>query len=159
MPKKLNNLSKLRRLTKGGDFDGAVTFIENMEKRRQLSPRELVLKARCLQLGTGARGGELEKAEMALKAALVSDDEYVPALIELGWFLYAVSDDAVNGNKLFEKAFKVSLRDCQEALAGLFKTLVETESEPAALDILKNRIRETINSSTILAKARERSDE
>jgi tetratricopeptide (TPR) repeat protein len=149
--------AKLNRSIETFDFDGAVEILNAMEQRCPLSPRELVLKARCLQLGSGALGDELEKAEAALKAALASDEEYVPALVELGWFLYAVADDALGGKKLFERAFEVSSRDWQEALAGLFKTIVESESESAALEALENRVRKSIDIHSIRAKSRERS--
>src|ERR1700686_1810751 len=136
---------ELQHAIERGASDEAVDILENVQTRRALSTRELVLKARCLQLGSGSVGDELVRAEAALRAALAIDGEYVPALVELGWFIYAVADDALGGKELFERAFEISSRECNEALSGLFQAVKETQSESAAHTLVASHVQSAIN--------------
>ncbi len=145
-------LSKLERAIEAREFDRAVEIIHALETDRALSPRELVLKARCLQLGTGREGDELPRAEAALKAALAIDSEYVPALVELGWFRFAVSDDASGARELFEKGFELAARNCTEALTGLFNAVEELDSKSAARAMVLDRAQKAIDVAAIAAK-------
>lgn len=84
-------------------FDEALKFLGKLEKERELTPYELVTKGRCIQLASEGEGWELEEAANVFKQALEIEPEYVPALIELGFFYFAVEGNASKALPLFEE--------------------------------------------------------
>lgn len=115
--------AQLQKLADAEDWDGCLRLFSLLEKETPLTAHELVRKSACLQLG--AELGSLEQAEQALKAALELAKDYVPALLDLGWFHYAVQDDAETGLSYFAKAEQLSRASLQEALEGKGKCLEE----------------------------------
>ena len=81
---------KVEQLRKVGKFDEAVEELLRIGRERALAPSELVLKGMLIQLGSEAMPCTLMDAEQAYREALEIEGDYVPALIELGWFSYAV---------------------------------------------------------------------
>src|SRR5438552_2787186 len=89
-----------------GDYAKALYLIERMEAHGLVHPDILVWKGRCLQL-IDRNSYRLSDIENTFKQALILDAEYVPALVELGWFYLNVYDDAPRASELFGKAISV----------------------------------------------------
>ncbi len=115
-------------LLREGRFDEVLERIARLEGRRTLSPGELVLRGRCLQLSaTSISPSRLKEAEVAFRAALDVDGEYIPALLELAWFCYAVEDDSKKALPLFEKAI------CLEGIEGILIDSIDAVTSSPAL--------------------------
>lgn len=112
-------------------FDEALSLIESLE--RPLTSAELVLKGRAIQLSTG-HSAQLDEAEGAFREALALDDEYVPALLELGWYYFAVADDPHQGLECFRRALALSEGAIREATEGVSRCLEETEEASSQID-------------------------
>lgn len=122
---------KLQELAESEDWDGCIRLFEALEQEGPLSAHELVQKSACLQIGSEELGS-LEGAEEALLAALDLARDYVPALLDLGWFYYAVQDDAETGLTYFQRAEEISRRTLAEALNGRNKCLEEIQAEQSS---------------------------
>lgn len=120
--------ARIRKLFADGDFDGCLQAFEKLEASRALSPAELVQKARCIQLSTGELAS-VDDAEESLRRALELDPEYLPALLELGWFHHTVRDDPRSALGFFEKALAISKAAGDEALKGLSECRNELKQE------------------------------
>lgn len=116
--------AQLQKLADAEDWDGCLRVFSLLEKETPLTAHELVRKSACHQLGDF---GNLEEAEQALKAALELAKDYVPALLDLGWFYYAVQDDAESALSYFSKAEELSRASLKEALEGKEKCLEELQ--------------------------------
>ena len=92
--------------------------------------------------------GDLNEAQISLEQALNVDDEYVPALMDLGYFHLNVMDDAEAALPPFRKAFSISADNITEAVIGLAQCISETDSPNAALAFLQE------NSSLAIDKAK-----
>jgi len=127
---------ELRELLARHDFDQVLEVLSGIERSRPLTPRELVLRSRCIQLASGPGVPPLEEAAKALRQALEEDDEYVPAILDLAWYHHAVEDDPATALPLFERAYELSRRNLTEAVDGTSDCLEELESTAAAAEFL-----------------------
>jgi tetratricopeptide (TPR) repeat protein len=118
--------------------------LSDIEKTRPLTPREWILRSRAIQLSSGTEIPPLEEAERALQQALEDDDEYIPAILDLAWYYYAVEDDAAKALSLFERAYELSRQNLIEAISGKMEALEELESAREAVAFFKKAIRETV---------------
>ena len=109
--------SRLRQLFNRGDYDGCLEVFRTLAESRPLTADELVQKSRCVQLGSGTLA-PAEEAEDSLNAALALAEEYVPAILELAWFRYAVRDDSRSALALFERAAQLAEAALEEARQG-----------------------------------------
>jgi hypothetical protein len=130
---------RVRRAVENEQFDIAVDMFRAIELRRALSPQELVLKARCLQLHSVTDRKLLIEAKNALSTALDADAEYVPALMELGWFHLNVEDNAADALRAFERAFKLAGSAAAEALVGMSRSTEELRSRTAAVAMIEEQ--------------------
>lgn len=119
--------AELEELSEAEDWDGCLRVFSLLEEEVALTAHELVQKSACLQLASNL--GSLEDAEKALEAALELAKDYVPALLDLGWFHYAVQDDAETGLRYFRRAEELSRAALEEALEGKQKCLEELQTE------------------------------
>lgn len=127
----------LGELLREGKYEEVLQHLARIEAGRGLSPGELVLKGRCLQLSTAsAAAANLREAEKAFRAALDIDSSYVPALLDLAWFYHAVEDDSERALPLFERALSISWDSLKEAVKGKMKCLEELDSAEAAQGFL-----------------------
>jgi tetratricopeptide (TPR) repeat protein len=117
-------------LAKERSFDEVLDRLRNIEQERNLSPGELVLKARCFQLSE--KRGSLADAQGALERALEIDPYYVPALMDLAWFHHAVEDDSGKALGLFEKVVALARQQVVEAVVGKARCLDELSSRDEA---------------------------
>jgi tetratricopeptide (TPR) repeat protein len=124
---------RLQKRLRCGDVKSALLEIEALERTANLTPRLLVLKAMCLQLSE--EDGPLEEVEIALRAALSMDDEYIDAHLELGWFLYAVQDQTSEGKKHFDEALHLLRKLNSEAIRGLLACAEELTPEESQVEL------------------------
>jgi tetratricopeptide (TPR) repeat protein len=122
--------SPLDELVEAERFDEALSALSAIEASRILTPWELVLKGRCIQLSSVGETPALGEAERYFLDALKQDGEYVPALLELGWFYYSVEDEAKKALPVFEQAVAVSLKNLREGLQGKRDCLKELRPTP-----------------------------
>ena len=127
---------KLRKLLGENDFSSALKLLHDSETLQQLTPRDLLLKGRILQLADGGESN-LEEAEAALASALEMDEHNIEAMIELGYFYYAVADDTKKAKRLFDRAISLSREMLGDAVLGKGKCLAELSSPVAAVRFLR----------------------
>jgi tetratricopeptide (TPR) repeat protein len=142
MPVRQNGVD-LRRFLDEEDFVNALELIRQRERYSALGPDELVLKARILQLLPTKLRASLDEALATLQLALRLDSEYVPALLELGWFYYNVENQPRLALPLFERALEVSRADSVDAIVGLIRCTKEMGSADDALQVLVRATRLT----------------
>lgn len=104
-----------------------VKRLDLIARKRPLHPHELVEKGRCVQLIPETSSGALEDAEIAFRAAVGIDAEYLPAYLELGWFNHRTRDDPATGVLFFEQAIELCQRWLEEARSGRAECLEELE--------------------------------
>lgn len=116
------------RLAEEGRSDEALLALEEARTHRSLDVPELVLRGRCIQLASEGNALDLSDAEASFLEALTKDPVNVPALLELGWFYFAVEDDATRALPFFEKAALLSRQHLTEAEDGVAQCLEEVQS-------------------------------
>ena len=109
---------------KAEEWDDCIRLYERLDAETHLTVYEQVRRNYCLQLGSG-EVGTLEEAEAALQKALKDAPDYVPAILELGWFYYVVQDDAKEALAYFKRAEELSRDSLAEALRGRNESVEE----------------------------------
>jgi tetratricopeptide (TPR) repeat protein len=132
----VHSLNKACELSRDEKFEDALLEIERMENSGLMSPQLFVLKAECIQLLRGENKYSLEDVENALLAAVTEDCGYADAHIELGWFYYAVLDDAERALPFFQQAFELAKPQITAASMGIAKCLSEIKSPEQAINYL-----------------------
>lgn len=117
--------AELDRLAEAEDWDGCLRVLLLLEQRVPLTADDLVRKSALLQVASEL--GDLEEAERALEGALALAKNYVPALLDLGWFYYVVEDDAKTGLSYFLKAEELIRAQMEEASDGKEQCLEELQ--------------------------------
>jgi hypothetical protein len=135
-----NDQERLAALIDKERFDEALSLISVIESARSLTLPELLLKGRCIQLASGTGTPPLSEAERSFIQALEQDAEYVPALLELGWFYFLVEDDAKKAMPMFERVLALSLNQLREAIRGKRDCLEELQSGELAEKFLRGVI-------------------
>ena len=102
--------------------------IRELERQQSLTPKLLVRKGMLLQMDDDPRG-ELSEVEESFRKALDIDPDYVEAYIELGYYYYAVLDNAASGRDFFLKAADLLRKLNSEVLEGLVECAEELEPE------------------------------
>jgi tetratricopeptide (TPR) repeat protein len=127
---------KIDSLMEQKNFSEILNLLQRMEKQRELTPGELVIKGRCIQLGPDDGEWDLKDSEEAFKKALAIEPDYLPALTELGFFYYAIEDDSVQALPFFRRAVEIARLDLTEAATGMAGCLEERQSQDVASDFL-----------------------
>jgi tetratricopeptide (TPR) repeat protein len=127
------------------NFDQVLRELSQLERERDLTPRELVIRSRCIQLSSGGSDmPPLEEAEKSLREAIEKDDEYTPAIIDLAWYYYSVEDDPARALPLFELAYKFARQDIIESIKGKVEALEELKSVEEAAKSLYEALQTTL---------------
>lgn len=111
--------SRLGECLKADDYDGAVLACHQLGQLRPLTADELVQQSRSIQLSSEESTLELEDVPQVLESALAIARAYLPALLELGWFHFAMMDDAKKAREYFHRARELALEYQAEAQDGL----------------------------------------
>jgi hypothetical protein len=128
-------LAEIRRLYDDEKYDEAFQVAEEAERAGQDSPAILVWKSRSLMLSAHS-SVSADEVENWLNRALLLDDEYVPAMMELAYFFLNVKDNAAKALGIFQKALPIVKDNATETTLGLAKSLAECDSPEAALAFL-----------------------
>lgn len=128
---------EIRSFLEAGDHEGLLRFFWTLSPDAELGPSELVAKGRAILLGPEENPFSLEDAEQAFSLALDLDPTYLPALLELAWYYYAVQDDPRRASPLFVQALESSRRQLTGAAQGQAGCLAEVKSAEEAADFLR----------------------
>ena len=112
-------------------YSEVLSIIEQIESRTPLCPPLLVLRGRCMQLDEDTVF-ELSAIEQAFRQALLIDEHYSPALLELGWFYLNVLDDPREAAAFFERAIATTRFALTEEVIGMAKCLSSMKTKDAA---------------------------
>jgi tetratricopeptide (TPR) repeat protein len=130
-------LQELRSLYKEAKYDDLLAYLSTTASLRPLTVDEFLLRGRSIQLSSETSPYELEDAEKSYLSALELDSENVEARLELGWYYFAVQDDAQRALQYFQAAIVVANRQLAEGLDG--KQQCESEIQEAEqLDPVKD---------------------
>jgi tetratricopeptide (TPR) repeat protein len=126
-------VSKARRLWRQGHVDRALSQVERLLEEWPDNPRLLVMRAELTQLQENVEGTPtLEDAKSDLIRAAGLDEDSPDPLIELGYFLFAVQDDAKTASRCFDKAVHLCVDLLTQALVGHAQALSELGQEAKA---------------------------
>lgn len=108
---------ELRELADKGRFNEIIAILQANSKERTLELFELVTQSRVIQLGDNGPL-PLEAASTSAQEALDRDPEYVPALIEMAYYLDAHDGEAAAAVDLFEKAADLVFEELLDVIRG-----------------------------------------
>ena len=131
-------VAEIRRLYDAGKYDDAVRLAEDAEQNGAVNPALLVWKSRSYLLSDHPRT-DLSDVEVWLRRALEIDNDYLPALLELGFFYSRVMDNVKSAWPLFERARDVCTEHGTDTVIGVSECIAEMESPEAALNFLNKR--------------------
>jgi|SRR5215217_397999 len=131
----MNVIDEIRLLYDDDKYEEAVRLAVEFEKKGIVSPALLLWKSRSLLL-SDAPEYELEDVEKWLQQALDLDSDYLPALLELGFFYLRTMDDVKKAWPLFQRARDVCTEDATDTVVGLTECIAELDSPKAALSFL-----------------------
>lgn len=129
-------LSEMRRLFDSEQYEEAFRLAEKAEQSGIVNSALLVWKSRSSMLSENPTVS-LDEVESWLQQAIELDDEYLPAVLELGYFYLNVMDDPRRAMPLFERARHLATENATETLIGLAECISETDSPNAALELLE----------------------
>jgi tetratricopeptide (TPR) repeat protein len=126
---KLNSgLERIDNLWRPGGFAKALALVDRLLKQWPDNPLLLVKRAQLIQLQETEEGPSLEEAKASLERAVGLDEASPAPLIELGFFLFAVEDNAKAALPCFQKAERLLaglLRECRKGIKDVSAELVE----------------------------------
>jgi tetratricopeptide (TPR) repeat protein len=130
-------IAKARRLWREERCDLALNEVERLLKDWPYNPQLLIMRADLIQLQDEVDGEPTSSdAKSDLEMAASLDEDCPTALIELGYFVFAVEDDAKTASKHFQKAIRLCRSLLKDALTGQAKALVELGRDAEALGCL-----------------------
>ena len=122
-------LERLDHLWKPGQFGKALAVVDRLLSDWPDNPLLLVKRAQIIQLQETENGPSLEEARGALERAVALDEESPQPLIELGFFLLNVEDNAVAAADCFRKAEALVTGLLKECRKGKKAALAEASEE------------------------------
>ncbi|NCB44518.1 MAG: hypothetical protein EOM59_18145 [Clostridia bacterium] len=127
----------LKQLKDNEQYDQALKELANIPEEER-SPELWVLYGQLIQLAGDSENIPLSEVESSYeKAMLLSPQNPVP-MIEMGWYLFAVKDDAKLAKPYFEKALALIAKEQRMALWGYARCVEELESLQEAKKTVKN---------------------
>jgi len=117
-------IRKIRKLAIAGKYNEALELLETIPKQYMTSDM-WVKRGIYMQLGDGTDTYSLADAKESFKRAIALNPNNVEAMIELGYFLYAVEDNAIDAKRHFRKAVNLLSKLNNEALSGIKKCVEE----------------------------------
>jgi tetratricopeptide (TPR) repeat protein len=127
-------VSKARRLWREERVDEALAEVEHLLQAWPNNPHLLVMRADLIRLQDDEDGTPtLSDAKSDLELAVALDEDSPAPLIELGYFVYVIEDDATTALKHFQKAIRLCRSLLKDALIGQAKALSELGREAEAV--------------------------
>jgi len=130
-----SGLAELAKLWEPGRFQKALALVNRLLQEWPDNPVLLVKKAHLIQLQETMEGPSLEVAREALERAAMLDDHSPFPLIELGFFHFAVQDDAQTALRYFQEAEALSktlLKECRSGMKAAMSELAENQRNGSA---------------------------
>jgi len=128
---------KARKLWQAEKHSQALAEVDRLLADWPQNPQLLVMRADLIRLQDRAEGVPgLDEAKENLELAATLDDESPAALIELGYFCYAIEDDAGKAAEHFQEAVGLARQLLKDALLGRAKALGELNRNTEALACL-----------------------
>lgn len=124
-----SGLKKLESLWKPGRFGKALILVDQLLSEWPDNPLLLVRRAQLIQLQESEDGPSLEEARATLERAADLDEESPRTWIELGFFCFAVEDDAAAAGEWFGKAeqqMSSILKECRKGKKAALAELRES---------------------------------
>jgi|WetSurSiteA1Bulk_404760.scaffolds.fasta_scaffold14004_2 tetratricopeptide (TPR) repeat protein len=134
----MNKFKRIYALMRADKYTEALREIEKLEKASILYPKILVLKGICIFCSDKLNKYTYEDVILFYKKALLIDDEYVEALIELGHHYYSSENKSIKAIPLFRKSLKILKNQVTDSILGYAKCIEEVESSKEAIRYLKN---------------------
>jgi len=127
----INQLNRLKELWKKKEFKSAYDEIKILIESYPESARLHIMMSELIQLQKEGSGLEkpLETVKEHLELAAQLEPEIPEPFNELGYFTYAVEDDAKGAIEHFQKAYENNTRHLKETLVGLLKCYIELKDE------------------------------
>ena len=119
-----------------GNFE-ALTALYKKFEHIEFPPGYLVHKAVVIQLSDGNEY-TLEDAQACLQKALLLDANCLGAYIELGYFHYAIRNDATQAITHFDEGYLRAKQLLLEIELGRAKTLIDLSRDAEALAVINN---------------------
>jgi Tfp pilus assembly protein PilF len=130
-------LEHLQQLKDDEQYDQALKELVNIPEEER-SSEMWVLYGQLIQLAGDSGNIPLSEVERSYeKAMLLSPQNPVP-MIEMGWYLFAVKDDAKLAKPYFEKALALIAKEQRMALWGYARCVEELESLLEAQKTVRN---------------------
>lgn len=117
-----------------GRHDKALELTERLLQVSPFAPDLLVRRARLLRLARD--GGTLDEIEQTLVSACTASPNHVPALLELGRFLYGTHDANDRALPYFERAEELAAEMLKDALIYQIKCLLDMGQKDKAAEML-----------------------
>jgi tetratricopeptide (TPR) repeat protein len=122
-------LERIDTLWKPGHFSKALALVDRLLTEWPDNPLLLVKRGQLIQLQESEDGPGLEEARAMLERAAELDEESPLPLIELGFFLFAVEDNAAAAAECFKKAEALGARLLKECRKGKKAALAELSED------------------------------
>ncbi len=133
------DIAKVWQLWRLGQYDRALAEVERLLETRHDNSQLLVMRSQLIRLQDREDKDAtptLDDAKADLELAVELDEQSPVALLEMGYFLYAIEDDAKAASQYFQKAIVECQQLLREALLGQAGALEEQGRESAARDCL-----------------------
>lgn len=128
--------SEAAKLRSDDDWSGLLGLFRAKEDNA-LPVDLLLLKAAAIQLAEDSHGYTLTDAKYALEVAREVDPFGTRSLIEMGYFQFAVEDDARASLQTFDEVANECENNLIDAICGKAKVLKELSGAQAALEYLR----------------------
>jgi tetratricopeptide (TPR) repeat protein len=128
-------LTAIKALKRRGAYGAALARVEELLRAWPDNPHLLLLRSTLIQLGDES-SPPLEEARAAIERGIALDPDNPIAHLELGWFKYAIEDNAKQSVRHFEAAIDLAQRLLRDALTGKAKALAELGQREEALGCL-----------------------
>lgn len=140
-------IEQIKILLKNKEYEKIISLLESYNNEDIISSNLLVKKGISYLLKENGDSNDLVKAKKSFQKALIIDEEFIPAIIELAWYYYSIENKTNKSQILFKKALNLSISNLKESLDGLLKSTDELSSKKEALETSKrmlNKIKKEI---------------
>ena len=133
-----DELFEAKRLFSIKDYSAAIKVLEDLENKKILHPKVLVLKYFCMSL-MEEDVFTLDDSENVLKQALKLDSDYLPAILEMAYLRLNVLDTPTKAIHLFESATEMLKPLVTEAILGHAQCIAELKGSQEAIAFIKEQ--------------------
>lgn len=141
----MKELMKIYSLIVKKKYSDALKEIEKFEGMGLVYPKLFVLKAHCIALSDELEKYTYKDILLSYKKALSIDDDFVEALIRLGYHYYGSHDNSKKAIPLFDKSLNILKDQVVDSIVGYANCIEELESPQKAIRYLRKVKSEFLN--------------